>query len=82
MTSGDTSVLLDIRVLSVRFNTDSGVVHAVNHLNLSLHRGKALGFVGETGAGKTATARAILRLIQSPPGRSRAAKSSSRGTTS
>ena len=68
MTSRDASVLLDIRDLSVRFNTDSGVVHAVNHLNLSLHRGKALGFVGETGAGKTTTALAILRLIQSPPG--------------
>ena len=68
MTSTDTSVLLDIRDMSVRFNTDSGVVNAVNHLNLSLHRGKALGFVGETGAGKTTTALAILRLIQSPPG--------------
>ncbi|NLL37142.1 MAG: ABC transporter ATP-binding protein [Fretibacterium sp.] len=60
--------LLDIRDLSIRFNTDSGVVHAVNHLNLSLQKGKALGFVGETGAGKTTTALAILHLIQSPPG--------------
>ncbi len=68
MTSRDASILLDIRDLSVRFNTDSGVVHAVNCLNLSLHRGKALGFVGETGAGKTTTALAILQLIQSPPG--------------
>ncbi|ADE57775.1 MULTISPECIES: ABC transporter ATP-binding protein [Aminobacterium] len=60
--------LLDIRNLSVRFNTDSGIVHAVNNLNLSLRRGKALGFVGETGAGKTTTALAVLQLIQSPPG--------------
>ncbi len=60
--------LLDIKNLSVRFNTDSGVVHAVNNLNLSLDRGKSLGFVGETGAGKTTTALAILHLIQSPPG--------------
>lgn len=61
-------LLLDIKNLSVQFNTDSGIVKAVNHLNLSLERGKALGFVGETGAGKTTTALAILQLIQSPPG--------------
>ena len=60
--------LLDIRDLSVRFDTDSGMVHAVNHLNLRLEEGRALGFVGETGAGKTTTALAILQLIQSPPG--------------
>ncbi|NLA91209.1 MAG: ABC transporter ATP-binding protein [Synergistaceae bacterium] len=61
--------LLDIRNLSVQFDTDSGIVHAVNNLNLSLKKGKALGFVGETGAGKTTTALAVLQLIQSPPGR-------------
>lgn len=61
-------ILLDIKDLSVQFNTDSGVVKAVNHLNLQLERGKALGFVGETGAGKTTTALAILQLIQMPPG--------------
>ena len=69
MATSDTApVLLDISDLSVRFNTDSGVVHAVNHLNLTLRKGKALGFVGETGAGKTTTALAILQLIQTPPG--------------
>ena len=62
-------LLLDIRDLSVRYHTDSGVVHAVNNLNLPLRRGKSLGFVGETGAGKTTTALAILQLIQSPPGK-------------
>jgi peptide/nickel transport system ATP-binding protein len=67
-TSENSSILLDIRDLSVQFNTDSGVVHAVNHLNLTLHKGKALGFVGETGAGKTTTALSILQLIQTPPG--------------
>ena len=60
--------LLDIRDLTVQFDTDSGVVHAVNHLNKQLEEGKSLGFVGETGAGKTTTALAILQLIQSPPG--------------
>jgi peptide/nickel transport system ATP-binding protein len=60
--------LLDIRNLFVRFHTDSGVVRAVNGLDLSLRKGGALGFVGETGAGKTTTALAALQLIQSPPG--------------
>ena len=49
--SENKDILLDIRDLSVQFNTDSGVVKAVNHLNMHLERGKSLGFVGETGAG-------------------------------
>ena len=61
-------ILLDIRDLSVQFNTDSGVVKAVNHLYLRLERGRSLGFVGETGAGKTTTALSILQLVQTPPG--------------
>lgn len=62
------NLILDIQDLSVRFRTDSGTVYAVNNLNLQLEKGKNIGFVGETGAGKTTTALSILRLIQSPPG--------------
>ena len=60
--------LLDIQDLAVQFNTDTGVVYAVDHINLKLEEGESLGLVGETGAGKTTTALAVLRLIQSPPG--------------
>lgn len=60
--------LLEIQDLAVQFNTDTGVVYAVNHVDLKLEEGESLGLVGETGAGKTTTALAILRLIQSPPG--------------
>lgn len=60
--------LLDIQDISVQFNTDTGVVYAVDHVNLKLEEGESLGLVGETGAGKTTTALAVLRLIQSPPG--------------
>lgn len=60
--------LLEIKNLSVEFNTDSGIVKAVNNLNLKIGKGETLGFVGETGAGKTTTALSIMKLIESPPG--------------
>ncbi len=59
----DNTSLLEIADLSVVYRTDDGVVNAVNHINLSLERGKTLGIVGETGAGKTTTALSILRLL-------------------
>ena len=62
-------LMLDIRDLTIRYETDSGVVHAVEGLNLRLGRGESLGFVGETGAGKTTTALGIMRLIPNPPGK-------------
>lgn len=64
----DTEFILDIRDLAVRYHTDSGVVCAVEGLNLSLKPGEFLGLVGETGAGKTTTALSVMQLIASPPG--------------
>lgn len=61
--------LLDIRNLSVAFDTDSGKVYAVNNLSLKIGKKETLGLVGETGAGKTTTALAVMKLIQSPPGK-------------
>jgi len=60
--------LLEIKDLKIRFNTDTGVVHAVNGVDLILEEGETLGLVGETGAGKTTTALGVLGLIQCPPG--------------
>lgn len=60
--------LLDIRNLTIRYRTDEGVVHAVENLDLTLENGETLGFVGETGAGKTTTALGIMQLIPEPPG--------------
>ena len=48
-------LVLDIENLSVRFATEDGVVNAVNGLDLRIEKGKAIGLVGETGAGKTTT---------------------------
>ena len=61
--------LLDIKDLMIKFHTDDGIVSAVNGLDLSLNAGETLGLVGETGAGKTTTALAIMGLIDCPPGR-------------
>ena len=55
--------LLEISDLTVQYNTDDAVVHAVNDFNLNLVRGEARGLVGETGAGKTTLALSILRLL-------------------
>lgn len=60
--------VLEIKNLTVRFDVDGEVVRAVNDVNLSLHAGQTLGLVGETGAGKTTTALAALRLVPDPPG--------------
>jgi len=66
---GDDGFLLDIKDLVIKFHTDDGIVHAVNSLDLSLRTGETLGLVGETGAGKTTTALAIMGLVRCPPGR-------------
>lgn len=61
--------ILDIKDLRVEYDTDEGVVYAVNGVSLSIGRKKTLGLVGETGAGKTTTALSILNLVPDPPGR-------------
>ena len=65
----DRDLMLDVRDLTIHYETDDGVVHAVEGLDLQLGRGESLGFVGETGAGKTTTALGIMRLIPDPPGK-------------
>lgn len=61
--------LLDINHLCVTYKTEDGIVYAVNDLNLHIGSKETLGFVGETGAGKTTTAMAIMGLLPSPPGK-------------
>ncbi len=61
--------LLEIKGLDVHYITEDGTVKAVNKMNLELKKGETLGLVGETGAGKTTTALAIMRLVANPPGK-------------
>lgn len=61
--------ILKIENLQVQYITDEGVVEAVNGIDIELERGKTLGLVGETGAGKTTTALSIMKLIPNPPGK-------------
>lgn len=64
----DKDICIDIKDLSVEYRTMDGVVNAINGIDLQIERGKTLGLVGETGAGKTTTALSILNLIPNPPG--------------
>lgn len=61
--------LLEIKNLTLHYETNDGCCEAVNNISLHMGKGETLGLVGETGAGKTTTALAILRLIDSPPGK-------------
>src|SRR5215469_8571457 len=60
--------LLEIDNLAVGFDTEAGLVHAVDGVSLSIDAGRTLGLVGESGCGKSVTASSILRLVPSPPG--------------
>ncbi len=55
-------IALSVKNLSVQYKTDTGTVYAVNDVSFELERGQTLGLVGETGAGKTSIALAIMQL--------------------
>ena len=64
----DHEAVLNVENLTIYYELEEETVKAVNNVNLKLGKGKTLGLVGETGAGKTTTALSLLRLIQTPPG--------------
>jgi peptide/nickel transport system ATP-binding protein len=61
--------LLQVRNLTVRFYTYDGVLKALDGIDFDIGEREIVGLVGETGCGKSVTAKAILRLIPDPPGR-------------
>ncbi|WP_435157565.1 dipeptide ABC transporter ATP-binding protein [Haladaptatus sp. DFWS20] len=66
-TDGGRSPLLQVRNLRTEFLTEDGKVVAANDVSFSLDTGETMGIVGESGAGKSVTARSLLQLID-PPG--------------
>ena len=61
--------LLDIKGLKTHFKTDDGWLHAVDGVDISIDRGETVGVVGESGCGKSVTAKTVMKLIDMPPGR-------------
>lgn len=67
--AASTGPILKISDLKVYFDTDDGLVKAVDGVDLEMMRGTTLAVVGESGCGKSVTCMSVLRLIPSPPGR-------------
>ena len=63
--------LLRVEDLVVEYSSGKSVIHAVNGVSFVLKKGKTLGLVGETGAGKTTIAKAIIRILPDPPAKVR-----------
>ena len=63
-----TDKLIEIKNLKTFFNTEAGVVKAVNNVSFDIYKGEVLGIVGESGSGKSVTSLSINRLIPNPPG--------------
>jgi len=61
--------ILEISDLTVEFDTEDGVVHAVTGVSYDLYPGEVLGVVGESGSGKSVSMLSVLGLIPMPPGR-------------
>jgi len=61
--------LLRVQDLKVHFDTDDGILHAVDGVNFHIDRSETLGVVGESGCGKSVTAMTIMKLLAMPPGR-------------
>ena len=65
--SEETMKFLQVEDLNVIYTANGATVHAVNGVSFDLERGQTLGLVGETGAGKTTIAKAIMRILPDPP---------------
>ena len=66
MTKTDADNLLEVQDLQVHFQTEEGVVKAVDGASFTIPRGKTVCVVGESGCGKSVTARAILQVVDAP----------------
>src|SRR5262245_45207149 len=58
--------ILSVRELKTYFHADEGIVRAVDGVSFDVHAGRTLGIVGESGCGKSVTARSILGIVDRP----------------
>lgn len=70
----DKKPYLSVEDLTVEYTSNGKIVRAVNGVSLQLEKGKSLGLVGETGAGKTTIARSIMQILPVPPASLKAGK--------
>ncbi len=70
----NSDVILKVENLKTYFNTDDGIVKAVDGISFELHKGETLGIVGESGCGKSVSNLSVMKLIPSPPGKIMAGK--------
>jgi len=62
-------ILLDVKNLVTEFNTENGLVKAVNDVSFQIKKKQVVGIVGESGSGKSVTSLSVMRLIPNPPGK-------------
>ena len=67
MSENKATPIVDVKKLTVHYETDDGVVEAVNNVSFHIDKGEVLGLVGETGAGKTTIALSLMKLLPVPP---------------
>lgn len=60
--------ILDVKNLKVSYHTYAGEVQAVRGVSFHLNKSETLAIVGESGCGKSVTSKALMRLVQTPPG--------------
>jgi peptide/nickel transport system ATP-binding protein len=65
----DTENVLEVDQLITSFETDHGLLRAVDHVSFTVPAGKTVGIVGESGCGKSVTAMSIIRLLPQPAGK-------------
>ena len=65
----DKDFILEVNNLQTHFQTQHGIVKAVDDISFNLRKGETIGIVGESGSGKSVTSLSLMRLIQEPPGK-------------
>lgn len=63
------SPLLEVKDLVIEFQTEKGLIRAVDGVSFTIDEGETIGLVGESGCGKSITSLSLLGLVPSPPGR-------------